>query len=167
MTFLVPTNRNLSGLLIIQDVSTGRVLGRFEALGRGSRGGGDTQFLEKGNTPTGEYSVLKVENTTGWSHSSYGVNGALRLKPKSGNALDAEKKAGRKGLLIHGGSLGGFRGLDELKPTHGCIRMRNEDIATLINLLFEATLNESKMQSEIISVSLAVMECNMSFERPK
>ena len=163
------SNRNLSGVLIAKDHLTGRILGQFQALGRGSQGLGDTQMQVNGNTPTGTYRVLRVESTQGWAQTSYGPNGALRLDPVSGNALSAEQLAGRRGLLIHGGTLGGstyWRGANELRATHGCIRLSNANMAQLVGILFDATLDSRKQQSTAIEVNLAVRDHHMSFARP-
>lgn len=161
LNVVLSTNRNESGLLYVSDTRTGKVLAVYEALGRGSRGSGDTQFLEKGNTPTGSYAVDRIESTANWNQSSYGPNGALRLTPTGGNAA----LAARKGILVHGGSTvtasskaASFRGVGGLKPTHGCIRLRNEDMKGLINILYAETLDVGAAQSRNITVDLQVTE---------
>lgn len=162
-------NRNQSGILQIQERGSGRVLGVFEALARGSQGAGDTQMQVNGNTPTGTYQVIRIENTGSWNQSSYGPNGALRLDPISGNALAAELSSGRQGLLVHGGTLGGnnyWRGSNELRATHGCIRLSNNDMARFVNILFNATLDRQQNQSTAIEVGLTVSDYSMSFMRP-
>ncbi len=162
-------NRNQSGILQIQERETGLMLGTFEALARGSQGAGDTQMQVNGNTPTGTYQVVRIENSGGWNQASYGPNGVLRLDPISGNALAAEMNSGRQGLLIHGGTLGGnnyWRGSNELRATHGCIRLSNNDMARFVNILFDATLDRQQNQSTGIEVGLSVTDHNMSFMRP-
>jgi len=163
------SNRNQSGILTIIDQSTNQVLGQFEALGRGSQGGGDTQMQVNGNTPTGTYNVTRLVDTNAWNQNSYGPNGALRLSPTSGNSLAAEQQIGRQGLLVHGGSPGGnnyWRGADELRATHGCVRLSNENMENLVGILFEATLDERNQQSSNIDINLTVTDHNMSFARP-
>ena len=170
LVLMLSSNRNQSGLLVVQNARTGEVLRTFEALGRGSQGGGDTQLQVNGNTPTGEYKVTKAVPTGAWNQSSYGPSGALRLEPKSGNAQVAEDAIGRDGLLIHGGSPGAtgyWRGAGELRATHGCVRLGNEDMRTLVETLFEATLDPVSFQSQDIDVSLTVTDHNMSFIRPR
>lgn len=161
LTVLLSQNRDESGLLYVSEMRSGKVLAVYEALGRGSRGGGDTQFLKNGNTPTGLYAVEKIEPTANWNQSSYGPSGALVLRAVSGVAVSS----GRRGILVHGGSLvsqgskaAKFRMIGGLKPTHGCIRLRNEDIEELKNVLFEAALDRDAMQSQDITVSLEVTE---------
>jgi lipoprotein-anchoring transpeptidase ErfK/SrfK len=123
-----------------------------------------------GNTPTGEYQVERMEATGDWNQSSYGPNGALRLRPVSGNALAAEQIAGRQGLLVHGGSPsanGYWRGGGELRATHGCLRLRDQDVKRLANLLFEASNDPKQNQCEPINVRLTVTDYDASFLRPK
>lgn len=99
---MLSKDRNQSGLL--QLVKDGRLLTQYEALGRGSRGAGDTQMMKNGNTPTGECLATQVVSTKAWAQRSYGPNGAIRLQPLAGKAVKAAKESGRSGLLIHGGS---------------------------------------------------------------
>jgi len=97
-------------------------------------------------------------------------NGALRLSPVSGNAQVAETTAGRQGLLIHGGSTGStgyWRGGNELRATHGCVRLRNEDMAALVDILSAAQSRKSDgVSTQPLMVSLGVSDHNMSFARP-
>lgn len=163
---LLSAKREQSGILVVQDRS-GKTVAQFEALGRGNQGGGDTQMLIDGNTPTGTYRASSVSSTESWNQISYGPNGAITLEPLSGNAIAAEQNAGRKGLLIHGGSSGNstyWRGAGELRATHGCIRLRNQDMKKLTNLLFEASFSEKDCQP--VDVLVTVTDHLMSFMRP-
>jgi len=169
LQLMLSRDRNQSGLLIARDASTGRVLGYFEALGRGSQGPGDTQMQVNGNTPTGTYRVTGLADTSSWNQSSYGPNGALRLSPLSGNAQAAEQLAGREGLLIHGGTQGDaayWRGTNELRATHGCVRLRNEDMWRLVGVLNQATSDPLAQQSRATQVTLTVADYEMSLMRP-
>jgi hypothetical protein len=84
----------------------------------------------RGNTPTGTYAETFV------SHLAKPVLGIGRLwiglDPVAGQALEAERR-GRRGLGIHGG-----RGHGQLKPTHGCIRLRDGDMAALARVAGKA-----------------------------
>lgn len=169
LQLLLSSNRDQSGLLIAHDASNGRVLGYFEALGRGSQGPGDTQMQVNGNTPTGAYRVTAIADTSAWDQNSYGPNGALRLSPVSGNARAAEQLAGREGLLIHGGSRaneGYWRGANELRATHGCVRLSNEDMQRLGQVLYEAGNDALAQQSRAIEVTLTIADYEMSLIRP-
>jgi hypothetical protein len=169
LSLMLSTKRDFSGLLIVRNEKTGAVMGSFEALGRGSNGGGDTQLQENGNTPTGQYKVVRIEPTASWNQSSYGPNGALRLEPFSGNAKVAEEVIGRKGLLVHGGAPGSdgyWRGIGQLRATHGCVRLSNDSMKQLTDLLFEATLDPASNMSKEIEVTLTVAEVAASFMRP-
>ncbi|MCH9670680.1 MAG: L,D-transpeptidase [Gammaproteobacteria bacterium] len=170
LRLFLSSDRNRSGRLHVSEVRSGRQLAEFEALGRGSQGPGDTQLQVQGNTPVGEYRVERIETTTNWAQSSYGPNGALRLTPHSGNAEVAERVARRRGLLIHGGSVGGggyWRGEGELRATHGCVRLRNEDMRRLVAILSSAqSENSSGAKTIPLQVSLSVSDHNMSVELP-
>ena len=162
--------RDHSGQLVARDRATGKVLKVFEALGRGSQGPGNTQFIVNGNTPTGVYSVSRIEDTTAWNSASYGPNGALRLVPLSGNAAAAATVSGRKGLLIHGGSVGQpgyWRGGQQLRATHGCVRLHDESMKQLIDLLFTATMDAARPQCGDIDVTLTVTDHDQCFTRPR
>lgn len=167
LELMLPKKRDQSGVLIVK--SAGAVLAKFEALGRGSQGAGDTQMQVNGNTPTGRYAVTQIVPTGGWNQSSYGPNGALRLAPVSGNALAAEVFAGREGLLIHGGAPGKnsyWRGEGELRATHGCVRLSDSDVKRLAELLSSAGMVSTRQQCVPVEVSLTVTDYSMSFARP-
>jgi lipoprotein-anchoring transpeptidase ErfK/SrfK len=146
---ILPDNRDKKGVMVVSKEN--KKIAKFEVLGRGSRGPGNTQFLEKGNTPSGVYSGNEIVSTEDWSQTSYGPNGAIRLKPISGNAFLTG--AHRKGLLIHGGELaskGNWKG--SLKPTHGCLRLKNEDMILLINIVKNASMGENSCSIADITV---------------
>jgi len=92
-----------------------------------------------GHTPTGTYSIPKILVTgpgtklggkrTGTGLLTYGHEGAIVLQPEGGEALDAFHK-GRRVFLIHAGDLNREKAM---RPTHGCIRMRAEDMRDLIS----------------------------------
>jgi hypothetical protein len=169
LKLMLSSARNQSGILIVQERETGHVLAQFEALGRGSQGGADTQMQVNGNTPTGTYRVERIEDTASWNQSSYGPHGALRLAPASGNALAAEQCAGRAGLLIHGGTPGGatyWRGANELRATHGCVRLSNDNMRRLVDILQQAGADPHANQSRAVEVTLTVTDHEMSFARP-
>lgn len=133
-------NRNNVGSLKVYD-STGKlVLQPIKALGRGSNlpsNGNDhtKQLMRNADTPSGValcQIIGKSSNT-----DAFGPYERVHLyKAISGNFLAAEK-AGRSEILIHGGKPRSSRGASwyPLHPTHGCIRVRNEDMKTLIDVL--------------------------------
>jgi hypothetical protein len=154
---LLPRNRNLAGRLRVE--KDGMLLAEFSALGRGSRGPGDTSLLKDGNTPTGSYKGSEFIETKGRNLASYGPWGALRLKPESGNAVLAQDVFGRKGLLIHGGALatsGLWKG--KLKPTHGCIRLSNSDMKRLREIIEAARYDDIRKMCREIEINVTVKE---------
>lgn len=98
-----------------------------------------------GDHPAGTYRVLEVF----WAPQpprSYGP-AFLKLEPTGGEAY-AAKANGRSGIGIHGGDPGPS---GELRPTFGCLRLRNDDInvvATVVDqirrggtvIVYECTL---------------------------
>jgi hypothetical protein len=168
------TDRAKSGVLIVRERSTGKELRRYQALGRGSAGGGDTQMVTNGNTPVGEYEVVRIKGTSGWPQDSYGPNGALELKPKSGKARDAETLVNRSGLLIHGGSLtvAGTKsaavrgGAGRLKPTLGCVRLGNAEMKDLVALIDGARNDVVNGVSRNVTVTLRVADFPASVNYP-
>lgn len=158
LNVLLHKNRDLTGHLRLE--IDGRVIGIFKILGRGSRGGGDTSLRNKGNTPTGTYDGNTKVDTSKWSRVSYGPNGAIRLKPIQGKALLAES-LGRSGLLIHGGdpgSEGYWRGKGALRATHGCLRLSNLDMKTVLQKIAGATYNYRAKMCQEVNVKVVVSE---------
>jgi lipoprotein-anchoring transpeptidase ErfK/SrfK len=145
LNILLPRNRNYNGVLRVE--IDGTPVREFSVLGRGSRGAGDTTFMENGNTPTGEYDGSTYLATAGQKAAAYGPWGKVVLKPIRGTALLAQEIFGRKELRIHGGELGDWYGTggplkhDQLRPTHGCLRLSNPDMATLYQLLQSAGID--------------------------
>lgn len=76
----------------------------------------------RGDTPLGDYAPTFV---TTLARPITGIGNLwVGLDPVAGEALAAEQ-AGRRGLGIHGG-----RG-ETLRPTHGCIRLKDSDMEGL------------------------------------
>lgn len=141
LNILLPANRNKDGRMRVE--VDGRIASEFRVLGRGSRGPGDTSFQSRGNTPIGKYSGTFAD-TIEWPHKSYGPWGGIRLKALSGDAMLAESIIGRKGLMVHGGSMGGkdyWRGAGSLRATYGCLRISNYDMRLLSRIIEEASHN--------------------------
>lgn len=158
----LPSNRDRSGVLNVQ--MDGKTIRTYEVLGRGSQGPGDTVFQTNGNTPTGTYDGVGFENKS--NQNSYGPV-ALRLKAQSGDALTAHDEFGRDGLMIHGGSLGGsgyWRGADELRATHGCLRLDSEDMLNLQTLVVSAATNSNNMTCELTKITVSVEKEEYDYE---
>jgi L,D-transpeptidase catalytic domain len=150
----LPFNRNRSGTVAVK--IDGRTARTYEVLGRGSQGSGDTVFMTDGNTPTGTYQGVSLENKP--NQQSYGPV-ALRLKAISGDALIAHDSFGRDGLLIHGGSPGGpnyWRGSGQLRATHGCLRLSNDDVLDLQTRITAAAQNPDAGTCELSKITVSV-----------
>jgi len=146
----LPSNRNIAGEM--QVLVDGKAKKHYQVAGRGSAGDGQTWATKGisgdktkpgGNTPTGKYAVPGIESTTKNDQKAYGPNGKIRLEPLAGNALIAKDVFSRNGLLIHGGdasSEGSWKQLGGLRPTHGCLRLSNDNMKELISLISETEL---------------------------
>src|SRR5579859_7744671 len=136
----LPKDRTQAGTLELQDDSGKTVAGPFDVLGKAdnqtatSHGNPDRDpAMPYGDTPTGSYDVsgYKATGNEQYSAHSYGTSGAIALDPVGGDAAEASDN-GRTGLMIHAGDLGAE---DQLRPTNGCMRMSNEDMATLMSAI--------------------------------
>lgn len=149
----LPHNRENLGTLTVS--ANGRTLGTFKVLGKADNGRaaaskdkngnpktpnpGANPLLPYGYTPTGFYNVpVALPSGAGTSHpaSSFGPNGVLALEPTGGQAKEA-KANNRKGFLIHAGPP---NSLGQLRRTNGCLRVSNDDMASLLQLLDEASI---------------------------
>jgi len=143
----LPQDRRNTGTLELVDTATGlRVFGPVPALGRAARNtaaahhnpnANSTQPF--GDTPLGGYRVPRVlASGAGTSHpaAAYGSAGVVVLDPVSGDAQVAENN-GRTGLLIHAGrQIASPTPLPgHLRPTNGCIRMLEGDLAALVQAM--------------------------------
>lgn len=143
----LPADRTKTGTLTLVNPGTGLVLfGPVPVLGRAARNTASAHGNPSGNslqpfgdTPTGTYDVARiVGNGNGTSRpiAAYGQSGSIVMEPTGGDALTA-KSNGRIGLLIHAGRHAFSSVVDAraLKPTNGCIRMLDFDMANLITAI--------------------------------
>ncbi|AIQ15515.1 hypothetical protein H70357_01480 [Paenibacillus sp. FSL H7-0357] len=129
-------NRTKLGSLKMYNDSGALVFGPVQALGRSEYGYSWSQT--DGHTPTGVYSAAISKEPmpqTVKNKRSYGPSKYIIMDPVSGNALIAEQN-GRSGLWIHGGDPADTGAPSyPLRPTHGCVRLSNEDQHSLIYVL--------------------------------
>lgn len=90
-----------------------------------------------GDLPTGTYRCVII--APGLPTHSYGPGKRIMLTGIAGDALTVSKpdavsgKPIRSGLLDHGGDLNpAYTWWQGLRPTHGCLRLKNEDMAVLV-----------------------------------
>lgn len=85
-----------------------------------------------GDLPTGTYACQVI--AAGLPQHSYGPHGRLLLTGLTGDALAVVGV--RFGLMVHGGDLNpAYTWWQGLRPTHGCLRLKDEDMAALLALL--------------------------------
>jgi len=145
----VSEDRDHAGTLTLYD-DYGNKVNSYEALSRGSnkfKTDSDNNYVkdEDGNkileyshkerekwgtdTPTGKYKISGKFNINEKdpAYRKYG-SGGLKLKGVEGEAGEIYKSKKRSGICIHGGD----KRSGKLKPTHGCIRLDNNNIKSLM-----------------------------------
>lgn len=156
------SDRDQTGSLRLQTVAGATLAGPFSVYGRsdnskaaahGNPNRDPTQPY--GDTPTGTYEIPRAIATggaTSYGSRSYGPNGALVLKPKNGQAATAAAN-GRVGLLVHSGDPGSG---GKLRATHGCLRLSNSDMATLMAAILAAGDNVRFDRCELVRIDATV-----------
>jgi hypothetical protein len=161
LNVLLPSNRNHLGWLRVEingkPVSEFRVLGRGSATVEGKPTGNPTRspFKYAGDTPTGDYISPAIVDTAHWNQSSYGSWGAVRLEAVAGDALLAQDIFRRDKLLIHGGAPGRF---DGYRSTLGCLRLSNNDMRQLTELISNTGNDVLTASCESISVRVTIRQ---------
>lgn len=160
----LPFTREQTGTLSLEDASGTAILSELKTLGKAdnaaAKQAGNASrdpTLPFGDTPEGTYSVPRLVATgggTAYSAHSYGPNGALVLKPETGDAAAAAAN-GRRGLLVHGGDPGAG---GRPRATHGCLRLSNSDMARLMQAIANAGNNVTFNRCEVVRLSVLVGE---------
>ena len=141
----LPRNRNIPGELVALD-DDGQVIHRCPCLGKADNakaaemGNRDRNpLLPFGDTPTGLYRLTK---SGPWSPTStYGIHPVLLMIPISGDALTSHQgRIPRSGIWLHGGAPGRNSATAFLRPTHGCLRVADDDMRQI--WLLSATFGE-------------------------
>jgi hypothetical protein len=156
------SDRDQTGTLRLQTADGVTLAGPFSVYGRSD---GTTAAVHGnpsrdptmpyGDTPTGSYSVpgaVATGDSTSYRSHSYGPNGALVLKPESGDAATAASN-GRIGLLVHGGDPGNG---GMLRATHGCLRLSNSDMAGLMAAILTAGDNVQFSRCDLVRIDASI-----------
>lgn len=156
---LLPNDRYATGSLKVFNDKGKIITGPFEVLGKADnenaidKGNRDRNPLfEGGDTPTGTY-TLKVETP----QQHFGDSPVIRLFPKSGDALDSYEN-GRHSLLMHGGPL---KPNGDLRPTLGCLRVKNEDLDKLVEVIQKDAHDNESMRCEVKTLELHVEDATV------
>jgi hypothetical protein len=142
----LPHNRMNLGQLSVTDDGGAVTFGPVPCLGRAD--GHDAGLhqnptrdpaLPFGDTPIGTYSVAALVDhmASETDLHTYGAHPSVLLEPLTGQALTA-KQQGRTGLMIHGGAPSQTGGL---RPTHGCVRLSENDQGSLMTLVTPVVLS--------------------------
>ena len=89
-------------------------------------------LLPWGDLPTGEYFPSVMVARPG---RAFGLCERIHLLPIDGQAEHAADFGGRYGLLIHGGEPSAS---ELLRPTYGCLRLFDHDMAVVLAMFNEA-----------------------------
>lgn len=146
----LPQNRTQTGSLrILNGASTvlGPLIGYGKADNAAARRHGNPDRNPEfpyGDTPCGEWRIVAIIPTgvEGLPARSYGPHGALDLRPVSGSCRRAYDQ-GRHGIWIHGGDLSAA---GRLRPTHGCLRLSNDDMHAVLDRLRHALPGEIPLE---------------------
>ena len=129
---ILPEDRDYKGTLVLY-AADGSLLHDCECLGRSVSG--DSMYVYYGNTPTGTYTGFLDTDTYWEPESSYGPGRVVQMTGVSGAIIESE----RDGIWIHGGDPETNTSLPwyPLRPTYGCVRVSNDDQATLEGILLD------------------------------
>lgn len=129
----LPEDRDYKGTLVMY--SNGYVVYACDCLGRGSECPDHTKWwATNGDTPTGSYSGTLIAAAPAADEYSYGPYKRIDFTALGGHALQAQTN-GRDGIMIHGGGAATSGTWYPLRPTHGCVRVSNEDQKNLADLV--------------------------------
>ena len=137
----LPADRNFTGLIQLEDDLGNVLTGPFAVCGRAN----DQAAAERGNlsrvttlpygdTPLGWYRVTEILDTgaeTLYPADQYGPHGVILMEPTRGDAALAEAN-GRFTIFIQGGSASKN---ERLRATNGALRLRDQDLRTLMAAL--------------------------------
>ena len=131
MTIVVVISNRTSDLNLYSDQGT--KISEYHGLARGTAG--TDRMVTNADTPFGRYLYSSSQGGTDKSRlgASYGT-GKINMTPDAGEALDS----GRTGVAIHGGGSNPklvpdpYAGDQTLISTHGCVRLHNDDVNSLI-----------------------------------
>jgi len=138
----LPKNREAEGEFWITDSAGQTIFGPVRARGEADNTGAKAHgnVIEDpersyGDHPSGLYAIIAVVHDP-QPPRSYGPV-FIKLDPRDGEALRA-KENGRTGIGIHGGDpgLGG-----SLRPTFGCLRLENEAVKQIGQLIEDALVH--------------------------
>lgn len=129
----LPADRTRLGVLTLGDF-TCPCLGKADNLTAKKNNNPSRDPLKQfGDTPLGTY--LLSLGPVAWPVTAYGTVPVLIMEPIDGPALVAKEVGKRSGLLTHGGAL---NNQGQLRPTFGCIRVRNEHQKELVERVKKA-----------------------------
>lgn len=102
----------------------------FEAPVAIGKSPGNKRFRGDMRTPEGIFKVCDIQNSSEWTHDFGDGNGSI--KGAYGNYFIRLDVPGHKGIGIHGTHLSESIGT---RASEGCIRMKNNDIDSLVKLI--------------------------------
>jgi hypothetical protein len=153
----LPKDRRGYGTLKLVDAEGISIAGPFKVFGMADpSNAADHQNTQRsplllfGDTPTGSYQVAGfLPSKSDDDSRRHGPNGKIALFPVAGDAALAAS-IGRIGLEIHGGYLRS----NKLRPTNGCLRLTDDDMAALLTAIVTSGTAPGSCSVSEISVSV-------------
>jgi hypothetical protein len=139
---VLPADRTKLGTYTIVDVDGNVQFGPVPCLGLADQATATAHnnpsrdpLFPFGDTPLGLYGVTVIPASS--NTHSYGPNQRLLLTPISGPCVVAEDPQHmRDGLLNHGGDPNpAYTFWDSLRPTFGCVRLSNDNMAAAVQAI--------------------------------
>ena len=144
-SIVVVVKNDRTANLILFDLN-GKYVKSYSALAKGVT---RNRMITNGDTPHGLYKItgwiVPGKNQPASRRRSYGPNPRLKIKGIKGEA----KESGRTLLRVHGGDKSEN---GKLRPTHGCIRLSNEDIKDLFDSVKTLEKKNEKEKPENLEV---------------
>ena len=140
ITITVSAHREQPGKLSLDDFECPCLCKADKAFAMAQGNPNRDPLLPEGDTPTGRY--MATVGVVELPERSYGPYPVIHLRAMSGDALTAN----RAGLAVHSGPL---NDAGQLRPTHGCIRVADDDQKELVRRL---NLNCGRAFLEVVEV---------------
>jgi hypothetical protein len=156
----LPQDRTKAGSVKLVDDQGKTIAGPFPALGKAdgqtAAGKGNpsrSPTQPYGDTPTGTYKIEGFQQPKDAEDARLrGPFGKISMTPTGGQAAIASAN-GRTGLQIHGGVVGAG---GKLRPTNGCVRLSNQDMASLLTAVTQA--GSPPNRCELVATTISVVD---------
>lgn len=140
---------NPYGVLIVTNRNGKEI---YRTVVRATGTGGRNRSVSNSDTPQGRYKILEYRKTDNkrYNRTSFGPNDLLALSYEGGEGSDG---GSRNGIHVHGGRQEGkYANSKDLKATHGCLRINDQDIADLKQITDALQVNDTQERPGVLTV---------------